>query len=91
MNITESVLSSPSDDAGGSDAAAQTQIFLPEKPDALNPQDSTTNGPGGNSASMGGETTRRLGRIGGLGVVRGLAVLGIVHVNFAPIGDGDDR
>lgn len=91
MSITEPASFSPSDDAGDSDAAAQTQASLPEEPDALDPQDSAADGPGGRSASTGGETTRRLGRIGGLDVARGLAVLGMVYVNFAPIGDGDDR
>ena len=91
MSITEPASFSSNGDAGDSDAAAQTQASLPEEQAALNPQDSAADASGGRSAALSGETARRPGRIGGLDIARGLAVLGMVYVNFAPIGDGDDR
>ena len=91
MSITEPASFSSNGDAGDSDDAAQTQASLPEEQAALNPQDSAADASGGRSAALSGETARRPGRIGGLDIARGLAVLGMVYVNFAPIGDGDDR
>lgn len=85
--------------AGLSDDDAQTQTSAAEKTAATeleNPGDSrpdsaTDKGKDNPSDGPSSSTRRYAGRIGGLDIARGLAILGMFYAHIAPIGDGSDK